>query len=78
MQAQVREAMYWPGIDQDIVDCVYQCTICTKHKASTPVQPMLPRDVPDGPWQEITVDYLTHQGKDYLLICNLFSKYPFL
>ena len=35
-------------------------------------------DVPDGPWQEITVDYLTHQGKEYLLICDFFSKYPFL
>ena len=39
---------------------------------------MLPRDVPDGLWQEIAADYLTHQGKEYLLICNLFSKYPFL
>ena len=33
---------------------------------------------PNGPWQEITADYLTHKGKEYLLICNLFSKYPFL
>ena len=39
---------------------------------------MLPRDVPDGPLQEIAADYLTHQGKEYLLICNVFSKYPFL
>ena len=29
--------------------CIGQCTICTKHKASPPTQPMLPRDVPDGP-----------------------------
>ena len=48
------------------------------HKASPPAQPMLPRDVPDGPWQEITADYLTHKGREYLLICNQFSKYPFL
>ena len=39
---------------------------------------MLPRDVPDGPWQESAVDYLTHQGKKYLIICNVLSKYPFL
>ena len=41
-------------------------------------KPMQPRDIPDGPWQEIIADYLTHKGKDYLLICNLFSKNPFL
>ena len=60
------------------MDYVCQCTICTKHKASPPARPMLPRDVPDCLWQEITVDYLTHQGKEYLLICDVFSKYPFL
>ena len=78
MQAQLREARYWPGIDTDIVDYVCWYTICTKHKASPPTQPMLPRDVPDESWQEITADYLTHQGKEYLLICGVFSKYSFL
>ena len=78
MQAQLREAVHWPGIDADIVDYVCWCTICTKHKASPPTWPMLPKDVPDGYWQEITVDYLTYQGKEYLLICDTFSMYPFL
>ena len=70
--------MYWPGIDADIINYLCQCTICTKHKAFPPAQPMHPRDVPDSPWQEIAVDYLTYEGKEYLLICNFFSKYPFL
>ena len=78
MQAQAREAVYWPSIDADIANYVCQCTICTKYKASLPAQPMLPRDVPNGPWQEITADYLTHKGREYLLICDLFSKYPFV
>ena len=74
----MKEALYWPSIDVDIADYVCWCTICTKHKASPPAQPMLPRDVLDGSWQEITADYFTHKGKEYLLICDLFSKYPFL
>ena len=78
MQAQVREAVYCPSIDADITNYVCWCTICTKHKASPTAQPMLPRDIPDGPWQEITANYLTHKGREYLLVCNLLSKYPFL
>ena len=62
MQAQVREAVHWSGIDADIANYVCQCTICTRHKASLPAQPMLPRDIPDGPWQEITAKYLAHKG----------------
>ena len=37
---------------------------------------MLPQDIPNGPWQEITVHYFSHKGRDYLLVCDLFSKYP--
>ena len=76
MQAQVREAVYWPGIDADIADYVNQCIICTKHKASPPAQPMHPQDIPDGPWQDIAADYMTHNGQEYLIICDAFSKYP--
>ena len=78
MQAQARESVYWPGIDVDIADYVSRCTICTKHKASPPAQPMLPRDIPDGPWQDIVADYMTHKSHEYLIICDAFSKYPFV
>ena len=49
-----------------------------KHKASLPAEPMLPRDIPDGSWQDIAVDYMTHKSHEYLIICNAFSKYPFV
>ena len=39
---------------------------------------MLPRDIPNGPWQEIAANYLIHKCKGYLLVCDLFGKYPFL
>ena len=39
---------------------------------------MLPRDIPDSPWQELAADYFKHKSKDYLLIANTFSKYPFI
>ena len=56
MKAQARESVYWPGIDADIADSVSWYTICTKHKASLPAQPMLPRGITDGPWQDIAAD----------------------
>ena len=73
-----RSNIYWPCIDADIADYVRCCTISAKHKASQAVQPMLPHDIPDGPWQELAADHFTHFGKDYLLIADPFSKYPFI
>ena len=78
MQAQASEAVYWPGIDSDISYYVSQCTICKKHKASPPAQPMLPRDIPDGPWQDITADYMMFKSHEYLILCDTFSKHPFV
>ena len=78
MQAKAQVAVYWPGIDIDITNYVKRCLLCTRCKATQQVQSMLPHGIPDGLWQEITANYVTHKSKDYLIICNLFSKYPFL
>ena len=41
-------------------------------------QLMLPRDVPDSPWQELAADFFTHNHEEYLLIVDTYSKYPFI
>ena len=73
-----RTHVYWPGIDANIIHCVKHCTICARHRASQIVQPMLPIDIPDRPWQELATDYFTHYSKDYLLISDPLSKYAFI
>ena len=73
-----QHTVYWPGLDADITDYVNRCKTCTQHKAKQAVQPMLPRDVPDSPWQELTADFFTHNHKEYLLIVDTFGKYPFV
>ena len=73
-----QHTVFWPGLDADIADYVNHCKTCTQHKAKQAVQPMLPRDVPDSPWQELAADFFTHNHKEYLLIADTFSKYPFV
>ena len=68
----------WPGIDADITNYVNHCKIYTKHKAKEAVQPVLPRDVPDPLWQDLTADFFTYNHKEYSLITDTFSKYPFV
>ena len=36
------------------------------------------KDIPDGPRQEIAAVFFSFDGYEYLLICDPFSKYPFL
>ena len=78
MQLQAQEAVYLTSITADIANYVRICLLSARHKATQLVQPMLPWDIPNSLWQEITTNYFNHKGKDYLLICDLLSKYPFL
>ena len=70
--------VFWPGIDANIANYVNHCKTCTQHMAKQAVQPMLPRDVPDSLWQDLAADFFTYNQKEYFLILDTFSKYPFI
>ena len=77
MQHRGRATLYWPGIDVDIVEYVKRFKTCTQHKTTQHIQPMISRDVPEVPWQDLAADFFNFKGKEYLLIADTFSKYPF-
>ena len=76
MQHRARATLYWPGIDMDIVKYVKRYKTCTQHKATQHIQPVIPRDVPEAPWQDLAADFFHFKGKEYLLVADTFSKYP--
>ena len=78
MQLKARATIYWPGIDADIIEYVKRCNICIQHKTVQPIQPLLPRDVPHAPWQDLAADFFQFNSKEYLLVSDVFSKFPFI
>ena len=43
-----------------------------------PKEPPQAHHVPQEPWERIAMDYFYMNGRLYILICNYFSKFPFL
>ena len=37
---------------------------------------MIPHQLPDCPWEEVSADYFTLHTQDYLLVVDYYSKYP--
>ena len=37
-----------------------------------------PHDIPEDPWRKLGIDYFAFDGSSYVLICDYFSKFPFL
>ena len=71
IQENTKQHMYWTGIDADIEDYTKQCQECIKRS-------LQPHDIPEGPWRKLGMDYFNFDGNSYVLICDYFSKFPFL
>ena len=69
--------MYWTGINADIEDYTKRCQECIK-RSQVAKEPLQPHDIPEGPWRKLGIDYFTFDGNSYVLICDYFSKFPFL
>ena len=77
VQQNARQHLYWPRLDADIIDYTRRCQECIK-RSLPPKEPLQAHDVPEQPWECIAMDYFYASGKLYILICDYFSKFPFL
>ena len=75
--SNARQHMFWPGMEADIKDYMRRCQVCIKR--SRPArEPLQPYEIPDRPWQKLDMDFFNLQGKCYILICDYFSKFPYM
>ena len=77
VQQNARQHLYWPGLDADIADYTRRCQECIC-RSQPPKEPLQAHEVPQEPWERIVMDYFYMNGRLYILICDYFSKFPFL
>ena len=77
VQENAKQHMYWTGIDADIEDYTKRCQECIK-RSQVAKEPLQPHDIPEGPWRKLGIDYFAFDCNSYVLICDYFSKFPFL
>ena len=77
VQDNAKEHMYWIGINADIEDYTKRCQECIK-QSQIAKEPLQPHDIPEGPWRKLGMDYFNFDGNSYVLVCDYFSKFPFL
>ena len=72
---------WWPGVTKEVKRYVEGCDQCQrmKNRAEMPAGKLRPNQVPERPWQHISVDFITKlpvsKGHDSILVvCDRFSK----
>ena len=80
----MQEHFWWPGMTQDLQNCIKKCDCCRKYEAAPPVAPMNPLTC-SGPGELLHVDFTSIEEtvplQEEPVICNVlvlqdhFSKY---
>jgi hypothetical protein len=77
-KARARHTLWWPGMAKMIDATVGACATCCAHRRQQPPEPLMPHPVPSYPWEKIGADIFTYNRRDYLLVVDYFSKFPFI
>ena len=72
---RAREAVYWPGMNKDLIDFISKCEICNTFQNNQTREPLIPCEIPSRPWQIIAADIFTVNNKDFLCTVVCYSNY---
>jgi len=73
-----RQALWWPGMSRMIADVVGSCATCSAHRRQQPAETLMPHPIPSRPFEKVGADIFTLAKRDYLLVVDYFSKFPFI
>ena len=75
---RARSCVYWKSISKDIDDMVRKCAACQQLHKCQEHEPLIQHELPTRPWQIIGTDLFMIGQDTYLLICDYYSKFPFV
>ena len=79
MKQLSRTAVYWPGLDAQIMDLCRLCQSCMEHQNNPPQAPIHPWMLPEKSWSRIHIDHaINFMGNNWLVLVDAYSKYPII
>ena len=71
---RAREAIFWPGMNQELESFISKCSICMAH-GNKQRETLASHEVPDRPWQNVSCDLMDFQGHAYLVTVDAYSDF---
>lgn len=72
---RAKDSIFWPGMSKEITDHVLKCKVCLTHRDSNAKEPLIPHEIPQGPYRKLGSDILTFEGKNYTLTSCYYSLF---
>ncbi len=76
---QARSLYFWPRMNKDVTEMVQGCEACQELMDSQAREPPLETKEPNyTPMSHVAVDLYSYGGRDYLVMVDRYSGYPFV
>lgn len=76
MSQRLRAKVWWPGMDKEARQHVKNCEGCQMVQRSAAPEPMKRKVLPNEPWLDVALDFLSVTTNKYLLVVvDYFSRY---
>ena len=70
-----RDILFWPGMQAAVRELCSQCEKCAQYSKENRSEQMLSHPIPEYPWQYVSQDICTHDGKNYLVTVDHYSDF---
>jgi hypothetical protein len=67
--------VWWPELGKQLKDLVNSCSVCREERPAQKHEPLRPTELPQRPWQQLGADLCSHEGKDYLVVTDYYSRW---
>lgn len=72
---RARTAVFWTGMQNDIIKYIERCKICQSTQKSNTKEPIMTKEIPQLPWEIVASDLFHLDGKEYVGICDSYSGF---
>ena len=70
-----RDIIFWPGMCSEIEKLIQGCPVCQEKQNANAKEPLLPRKIPERPWQVVASDLFSLEKVNYVIVVDYYSRF---